>query len=128
MLGKVVICLVGVILLTAGILVAKRRRKFFKNGEETTGVIVDYAMQMDDTWAFVYEYTTREGKKIVAAADVYRRNKQGRKRSMGKKVPIVYNSEKPTEFVVKNDYRMSAGVYGMILMGIFYCVLGIFIV
>lgn len=127
--GKLVVCLVGAILFAVGMYNSKKRRKFLREGKEITAEVVDYQAQMDNTWAYVLAYTPPGSKRIVAVDSVYHSNKERRTRKkIGEKLKIVYHPKKPMEFTLKNEGGLQMGFYLMMLAGIGFAVLGIFVI
>ena len=64
-LGKIVICLVGMILFTVGFYQLRKRSNFIKNGVETKAEIVDFCFNMDKTWTYIYSFMLPDGQKII---------------------------------------------------------------
>ena len=127
--GKLVVCLVGVILFAVGMYNSGKRRRFLKEGKEIVAEVVDYQAQMDNTWAYVLAYTPPGSKRIVAVDSVYHSNKERRTRKkVGEKIKIVYNPRKPRQFTRKNETGLATGFYLMMLAGIGFVALGIFVV
>ena len=128
MIGKLVVCLVGVALFVFGAYQSGKRRRFIENGEETIAEVYGYQQHMNRTWEYVYAYTTLNGKRMVATENIYHKDRQRKRKAIGTKVSIVYNRENPTECMTKHQPGIMIGFYIMMAVGIMYMILGLFVI
>ena len=127
-MGKIFICMVGMILFVLGISLIVKRKKFMKNGEEIIGEVYGFEKHMNKTWSYVYTFTLPDGRKIVGTEHVYNQDKQRRRKLIGDKVTLVYSKENPYKFKRKYQIGIEIGFYVMAVAGLIYLFLGIFVV
>ena len=127
-LGMLIVSGVGLAMLVTGIVLGIKRYNFIKQGATVDAKILDYQVRADGNWAFVFEFTTYEGRKVVAAEREFHNNKMGRKRKIGKTVQVIYDRNNPMKFCEKDILSQVLPSVMLILAGLLFLIVGIFVV
>lgn len=127
-LGKVIACLVGSLLFGIGFYNIHKKVQFLKNGVETAATIADYQFQLDGTWSYVYRYITFNGKKISSTDHIYFPVQYRKKKPIGSEVKILYDINNPMKIIRKELTGNDIGFFFMVIAGILFLALGIFII
>lgn len=105
-----------------------KRREFMQRGETTIGEIYGYQKYMNDQWSYIYIFILPTGQKFMGTDQVYHHDKQRKRKKIGEKVQLIYDRENPRKFKCKSDYDIVIGFYLMLIMGIIYLMLGLFLI
>lgn len=130
-LGKLLVGVVGAIVFCIGLISITKRRRNLKEGIEVEGKIVDYKVYMSNSWAYICTFTLPDGQQVTAVDSVSSSNTGLQnlwKKKRGEKLRIIYNKKNPGKFSKKNEIGLEAGFYLMMLTGIAFVLLAVFVI
>lgn len=98
-------------------------RKLDKNGIECLGTIVSYESDEEGYKTPVIEFQTTEGKNLIGKPHLHTSTDldkfQSYKKNIGKIIKIIYDSENPEKFILK-DNSNGCGMFLLIAVGLFF--------
>jgi hypothetical protein len=116
-LGVMVFCLGILIVIAHGLLYV---RKIKKRGELTSGHLIDYVYDKDGDATPLIEFETASKEKISGHPyinsslnfSLMRFNKEKK----GQEVNVIYNKEKPSDFILPDDQNSNNLAFGLIIL------------
>lgn len=91
MIDKIFVCFIGMVMAAIGINMEKKKIQEIKNGVVTKATVIDYSMNLDNSYKELYEYEV--GKFLVRAYSKNSSTNIGKIK--GKKSYVVYDKKYP---------------------------------
>ena len=91
MIDRIFVCFIGMVMAAIGINMEKKKIQEIKNGVVTKATVIDYSMNLDNSYKELYEYEV--GKFLVRAYSKNRSTNIGKIK--GKKSYVVYDKKYP---------------------------------
>ena len=91
MIDRFFVCFIGIVMVAIGINMEKKKIQEIKNGLVTKETVIDYSMNLDNSYKELYEYEV--GKFLVRAYSKNSSTKKGKIK--GKKSYVVYDKKYP---------------------------------
>lgn len=94
MIERFFVCFIGIVMAAIGINMEKKKIQEIKNGVFTKATVIDYSMNLDNSYKELYEYEV--GKFLVRAYSKYSKNSSTNiGKIKGKKSYVVYDKKYP---------------------------------
>ena len=91
MIDRIFVCFIGMVMAAIGINMEKKKIQEIKNGVVTKAIVIDYSMNLDNSYKELYEYEV--GKFLVRAYSKNSSTNIGKIK--GKKSYVVYDKKYP---------------------------------
>lgn len=123
MIDRIFVCFIGMVMAAIGINMEKKKIQEIKNGVVTKATVIDYSMNLDNSYKELYEYEV--GKFLVRAYSKNSSTNIGKIK--GKKSYVVYDKKYPEKVQGLFDLASMSILFliqilvgaGLITMGIF---------
>lgn len=120
--GRLVLCIVGLLLLFFCLFYKSKWQSVVKNGLRTIAVIRDYSAGPSGQYFYIYEYIV-QGKKYTGAGNVSVERISRKK--IGKTEEIICRKDDPRQFVIAKDPVMGGAMLILAAAGVGLIVAGI---